>query len=306
MRENFVKKIVISLLKQHRETFSKEVRNSAAMRKRIENNDPSIEKEIFENAVASIYTAGFSSEKAEKYSKSLIQHFGLDLLKIIRRGEDGLSKEIGMGNRKNKKVIELCKYIVNLRESNPFCSWVRKLHRGERVFNLGPKSDEDLLKGLGYFQHFPVDTLTARFFERVGLLKYAAAKYSVVINPLASDAVKQMREVMMKVYSEAGQITFQIDESEYLMRDNLGLADILVWLHCNENRKYQKDSVCRDKPLCQECQLESFCEYRAHLQRETVSRIANHYPKPSGDITRESLFSKACCVLNESAVLSRE
>jgi hypothetical protein len=76
MRENFVKKIVISLLKQHRETFSKEVRNSAAMRKRIENNDPSIEKEIFENAVASIYTAGFISYSPSATSKRIFRVCG--------------------------------------------------------------------------------------------------------------------------------------------------------------------------------------------------------------------------------------
>lgn len=236
------------------------------IRKKIEKNDPSVEREIFGNAVGIIYTAGFSSQTAERYSHKLTKRFGMNLQKIIELGEEGLAKEIGMGNRKNKKIVELCKFVVSVRarreKSAPFCYWVKMLHEGKNVFSLGPKSDEDFLKCLGYLEHFPVDTLTARFFDRIGLLRYAAKKYDVVINPLGTERYERLRKLMMKVYLEAGDKVFKINSKDHKVKDNLGLVDILVWLHCNENKEYAEESVCKGrKPLCEKCNLNKLCEF---------------------------------------------
>lgn len=262
MYKNLVEQIVSALWQQHRRTLSEKIKLYEKIREKIEKNDPSVEEYIFTDAVTSIYTAGFSSETAEKYSGKLVKRFGLNLGMIIELGEEGLAKEIGMGEKKNRKVVKLCKHIINSNESTPFCHWVKRLDRGENVFSLGPKSDEDFLKCLGYFTHFPVDTLTARFFERVGLLRYGTVRYDTFINPLGTDRYERLRELMKRVYLEASEKTLTINGKDYRLEDNLGIIDILVWLHCNENKKYEMDSVCRGRdPMCEECHLNSACEF---------------------------------------------
>lgn len=264
--DNFVERILYLLEQQHSQTLSDQVSIYENLRKKIEIDDPSIETEIFDNAVTSIYTAGFRSETAEKYSTKLLERFGLNLQEIVDWGEHRLAKEIGMGRRKNKKVVELCRYIIHIGGVTPFCAWVKSLHSGEDAFSLGPKSDEDFLKCLGYFQHFPVDTLTARFFDRVGLLKYAAKKYDTVINPLGTDRYERLHELMIRVYLEAGDTILRIGGKEYPVKNNLGLIDILVWLHCNENKRYREESICRSKPLCKKCNLTTHCAfYKRHM-----------------------------------------
>ena len=270
MHKNLVDQIVSALMQQNKRTLSEKIKLYEEIREKIEKNDASVEEYIFTDAVTSIYTAGFSSETAEKYSGKLIKRFGLDLGMIIELGEEELAKEIGMGKRKNKKVVKLCKDMVNSSEPTPFCRWVKRLHRGKSVFSLGPKSDEAFLKCLGYFTHFSVDILTSRFFERVGLLRYGTVKYDTFINPLGTDRYERLRELMKKVYLEASGKTLRINGKDYRLEDNLGIIDILVWLHCNENKKYEMDSVCRGRdPMCEECYVKKACEFwKRHRSRQ--------------------------------------
>lgn len=252
-------KILKKLYKQQKKGSLKILRNSIRLRKSIERKEKKCEKEIFKTLIQCIYTAGFSSKTAEKYAKKIENKKLLNIKQLANSTPKKLNKKIGMGEKKNKKIIEIAKEITNNKTS--IIRWVKNLENGKTKTKLGLKTEDVFLRSLGFFGHFPVDGLIARFFERTGMLKYSSIKYDIFINPFDSyeNRYKKLRKLIKKVL-EKSNFSVKIDNKLYDVKNNPGIADPIIWVHCTNSKDYS--GVCKNKPECYRCSIKHVCKYK--------------------------------------------
>lgn len=202
----------------------------------------------------SIKTTTSKLEGDKKFSGWKAQYF------LTHAGKDLLSTYLVHKN-KTKSFLKQCEYI----HTHSPTIWLQDLYSGK--ISMGLKSDDDFLKGCGYFDRVPIDRFYPPFLLRTGILmdyiKQTHIDPGVFTGQLTDKKTYHAytRLIITLCKNSLDGLQYQ----KYDLAKNPGIVDLFIWTHCASSDTAK--NMCGIRPKCHQCPIQQDCDYGGLLKR---------------------------------------
>lgn len=260
------------LVEEYGQAVTEKINECLQLKHNIENRNLSLDfrKEVFRTIINQIILQGRSADVTDKIMEEIeeeksfkdgkiewLPKYFLDEeaegTKILRQGPKKL-----ISNKKKEKIIEISKQL----RFQPITDWIVDLHNRRRRGKtcMGPKSDDDFLKGHGFFDRVPIDVHSKRFLFRTGILHYYSKKEQH--NPskfFSTNYYKQYEVFQDALVSFCRDSLSGMEVGGFNLAENPGVVDLIIWRHCAESEKHGCRNICGDQPKCDKCCFKDSC-----------------------------------------------